>query len=282
MSHSLGVGLQHLLPHRLLCAFIYRVARCRQSWFKSTLIRWFAHQYGVKMSEAERPDLSDYASFNDFFTRALKPGARPIDPQPDSLVSPVDGKLTQFGTLRGDRLIQAKGMDYSLHDLLGENSPATAQLLHGEFATIYLAPHNYHRIHTPLAGRWIRTRYLPGDRFSVNEQTAAAIRGLFCRNERLVCWFESAAGPFAVVFVGALNVSSMSTVTCGEIASGPPRNWAEDSGAVFAKGAEIGRFNLGSTVVFLAPRGTLQWNADIAPNRLVVMGEPLAQLTRGH
>jgi len=279
MSRSLGVGLQHVLPQRLLCAFIYRVARCRQRWFKSLLIRWFAKQYRVQMEEAQPPDLDDYVSFNEFFTRALKPGARPVDANPNSLVSPVDGRLTQFGALHDDRLIQAKGMDYSLHALLGEHGPATAQLLNGEFATIYLAPHNYHRVHAPLAGRWVRTRYIPGDRFSVNQRTAAAIRGLFCRNERLVCWFETAHGPLALVLVGALNVSSMSTVTRGEISSGPARDWDED--ATFDKGAEIGRFNLGSTVVFVMPKQVIKWNADIAPDRTVAMGEPLARLLGG-
>ena len=278
MTWSLGAVLQHLLPHKLLCACVYRLARCRAAWIKSPLLRWFAGHYKINLAEAGRTTLGDYESLNDFFTRSLKAAARPLDPDPRTLVAPVDGTLTQFGTIRRSALVQAKGMSYTLEALLGESSPDSTALQDGEFATLYLAPHDYHRVHMPLDGRWTRSRYLPGDRFSVNERTAAGIRDLFCRNERVVCWFDTALGPVAIVLVGALNVSSISTVTQGEIVSGPERQWQEDMAPALAKGAELGRFNLGSTVIALLPANTLDWLPAIEPGLAVRMGTPLARL----
>lgn len=276
MSPRAAAALQHLLPQRLLCAFIYRVARSRRAWIKRPLIAWFARRFAVDLEEAECPNLDAYASFNDFFTRALKPSARAIDTRPGVFVSPADGLLTQFGTITADRIVQAKGLDYSLTELVGERSEASAALADGQFATIYLAPRNYHRVHAPLAARWLRTRYLPGDRYSVNATTVAGVKDLFCRNERVVCWFEGEGiGLFALVLVGALNVSSMSTATRGEILSGQPRAWDEGA-AWYRRGDEIGRFNLGSTVVLALPPGAIDWRADAG--MAVQMGMALGTL----
>jgi phosphatidylserine decarboxylase len=239
------------------------------------LTHWFASAYRVDMSEAANADLDSYATFNDFFTRALKPGARPIDGGADRIVAPADGVLTEFGTIDGDRLLQAKGIDYTLADLLGEDGAAVAALRGGSFFTIYLAPYDYHRVHAPLAGALERTRYIPGERFSVSRATAAVIKRLFCRNERAVCWFASAHGPVAVVLVGALNVSSISTLTQGEIASGPPQHWTEGVPPSVAQGAEIGRFNMGSTVVVLIA-GAVTWLAATKPGAKLRMGQALA------
>lgn len=275
MSPRTAAFLQHVLPQRLLCAFIYRVARSRRGWLKGPLIAWFARRFEIDLDEAASADLGSYASLNDFFTRGLKPDARSIDTG-RTLVSPADGRLTQLGEIVDGRLVQAKGIAYSLVGLLGEDPAESSGLMGGEFATIYLAPHNYHRVHAPLAGRWVRTRYIPGARYSVNATTAAGVADLFCRNERVVCWFESTIGTYAVVLVGALNVSSVSIVTRGEIKSGTAREWHED-GNTFAKGDEIGRFNLGSTVVLALPRGSVAWR--VAPSS-VRMGQALAGLAR--
>ena len=266
---------QHLLPKNLVSAVVYRGTRCRSAWLKRPLTRWFANAYRVDMSEAANADLDSYATFNDFFTRALKPGARPIEGGADRIVAPADGVLTEFGTIDGDRLLQAKGIDYTLADLLGEDGAAVAALRGGSFFTIYLAPYDYHRVHAPLAGALERTRYIPGERFSVSRATAAVIKRLFCRNERAVCWFASAHGPVAVVLVGALNVSSISTLTQGEIASGPPQHWTEGTPPSVAQGAEIGRFNMGSTVVVLVA-GTVTWLAATKPGAKLRMGQALA------
>ena len=278
MSLPLAAALQRLVPQRLLCAFVYRLARCRLSFIKTPLIGWFAGHYAIDLDEAERSRTADYVSLNDFFTRALKPGARPIDTSADSVVSPVDGTLTEFGRIERDVLLQAKGMSYSLQALLGETSADAERFFDGDFATLYLAPHNYHRVHVPLAGRWIRNRYLPGQRFSVNASTAASLQNLFVRNERLVCWFEAGDHPFVVVLVGALNVSSISTSIHGEIASGRARAWHEEAAIGLSKGAELGRFNLGSTVILLFPPERLRWSTELAPGRGVVMGQALAAL----
>jgi phosphatidylserine decarboxylase len=266
---------QHLLPKNLVSAVVYRATRCRSNWLKRPLTRWFARAYRVDMSEAANADLDSYATFNDFFTRALKPGARPVDGGPDRIVAPADGVLTEFGTIDGDRLLQAKGIDYTLADLLGEDGAAVAALRGGSFFTIYLAPYDYHRVHAPLAAALERTRYIPGERFSVSRATAAVIKRLFCRNERAVCWFAGEHGTAAVVLVGALNVSSISTLSQGEIASGAPRHWAQDPPQPIAQGAEIGRFNMGSTVVVLVA-GTLTWLAAAKPGATLRMGQALA------
>ena len=279
MSHA-SVLIQRLLPQRLMGRLVYRLARCRRGWISRPLIAWFAGRYEVDLKEAEHSRLEDYGSLNEFFTRRLKPGARPIAGGERTLISPVDGFLTQFGSASDGEMIQAKGLHYRLEALLGEPAERVAALMPGAYATLYLAPHQYHRVHLPMRGVLRKTRYIPGKRYSVNARTAAVVPGLFCRNERVACWFETAAGPMAIVLVGALNVSSISTAWLGEIASGTARVWedAGRSGREFERGTEIGRFNLGSTVVFVLPPGKAKWRPDLAPGQAVSMGQALASL----
>jgi phosphatidylserine decarboxylase len=274
MSGSPWVWLtQHLIPKTLSSAVVYRATRSRRAWLKRPLLRWFTRAYRVDLDEALRENLDDYATFNEFFTRELKAGARPIASGAHELASPADGVLTEHGAIDGAQLFQAKGRTYDLHDLLGETGTDADALRGGSYFTIYLAPHNYHRVHAPLAGTLTRTRYIPGERFSVSRATAAAIPRLFCRNERAVCWFETERGAMAVVLVGALNVSSISTCTLGEIPSGPPRHWREAPARAVERGAEIGRFNMGSTVIVLLADSKLRF---ASPNGASVrMGQAL-------
>ena len=271
---------QHLLPKDAMSAVVYRATRSRREWLKRPLMRWFAKAYRVDLSEAANPDLDSYATFNEFFTRELAAGARAIETGPASLVAPADGVLTEHGSIDGDRLFQAKGQAYSLAELLGETEDKVAALRGGTYFTIYLAPHNYHRVHAPLTADLIRTRYVPGRRFSVSGATAAAIPRLFCRNERAICWFDTERGPMVVVFVGALNVSSISTFTHGEIASGPPREWPEDPPRRVGAGAEIGRFNMGSTVVVLLGTRAFAFASSIENGAAVRMGQAIGAFTR--
>ena len=279
-----SVLIQQLLPQRLMGRLVYRLARCNWSWISRPLIAWFAARYRVDLQEAEHSHLENYASLNEFFTRRLKPEARPIDGNERTLISPVDGFLTQFGSASGGELIQAKGLHYRLEALLGEPAERVAVLMSGACATLYLAPHQYHRVHLPLDGALQRTRYIPGKRFRVNSHSAAVVPGLFCRNERVVCWFETTAGPMAIVLVGALNVSSISTAWLGEIASGRARVWEEaeasgqGSSRAFRRGEEIGRFNLGSTVVLILPPGKVAWRPGLAAGQAIRMGQALGSL----
>jgi phosphatidylserine decarboxylase len=271
---------QHLLPKDAMSAVVYRATRSRRQWLKRPLMRWFAKAYRIDLAEAANPDLDSYATFNEFFTRELAAGARTIETGRGSLVAPADGVLTEHGSIDGDRLFQAKGQAYSLAELLGETGSDVAALRGGTYFTIYLAPHNYHRVHAPLAAHLTRTRYVPGRRFSVSGATAAAIPRLFCRNERAICWFETEHGPMVVVFVGALNVSSISTFTHGEIASGPPREWREDPPRRVDAGAEIGRFNMGSTVVVLLGTPAFAFASSIENGTAVRMGQSVGAFRR--
>ena len=266
---------QHLIPKNLSSAVVYRATRSRQQWLKRPLTRWFANAYGVDMSEAANANLDSYATFNDFFTRELKAGARPIAGGHGMLVAPSDGILTEHGAIDGGKLYQAKGSAYTLTELLGENAGAVASLDGGRYFTIYLAPHNYHRVHSPLAARLTHTRYIPGARFSVSRATTAAIPRLFCRNERVVCRFETEHGTMVVVFVGALNVASVSTFAAGEIASGAPRDWHEAEPRSVAQGGEIGRFNMGSTVVVLLDTPKFEFAPAVTNGVAVRMGQAL-------
>jgi phosphatidylserine decarboxylase len=235
------------------------------------------------MGEAANPDPASYASFNEFFTRALKPGARPLA-QAD-LVCPVDGAISQFGAIRRDQILQAKGHDYSTTALVGGDAALAARFDDGHFATLYLSPKDYHRIHVPCDGRLQRMIHVPGELFSVNPATARGVPGLFARNERVVCVFESARGPFVLALVGATIVGSMATVWHGVV--NPPRSsrlreWRYDDQAIVLKqGDEMGRFLLGSTVVMLFPAGPLRFNPDWAPARAIRLGEAMADYAPG-
>lgn len=272
--------LQHLLPKQALTAFAGVVAGWHGGHSTTALIRWFVRRYGVDMSEAENPDPAAYASFNAFFTRALKPGLRPLaDAQ---LVCPVDGAISQFGGIDGQKIVQAKGRDYSATALLGGDAALAAHFHGGHFATLYLSPKDYHRVHMPCAGRLLRMAHVPGALYSVNPVTARGVAGLFARNERVVCVFDDVDGrPFAMVLVGATIVGSMATVWHGVV--NPPRpgvvrEWRyEERPVELAQGAEMGRFLLGSTVVMLFPPGPLRFADRWAPGAPVRLGQAMAQ-----
>jgi phosphatidylserine decarboxylase len=278
-SERLAVLTQYLLPKKNLTLFAGRVARAQGGVFTSRLIHWFVKRYQVNMTEAANPDVSSYASFNDFFTRALKDGARPLAAA--DLICPVDGAISQFGQIEGQQIFQAKGHQFSCTALVGGDAALAAQFQDGHFANLYLSPRDYHRIHMPCAGRLMRMVYVPGDLFSVNPTTARGVPGLFARNERVVCVFEGAQGPFVLVLVGATIVGSMATTWHGVINAPRPGHvcdWRyEDKGIVFKRGDEMGRFLLGSTVVMLFPQGPLQFNSAWQPAKTIRLGEAMAQ-----
>ena len=274
--------LQYLLPKQALTHFAGWVASRERGWVTTEIIRRFVARYRVNMDEALDSDISSYRSFNEFFTRALKPGVRPIAQA--ALVCPVDGAISQFGPIAGDQIFQAKGHHYSTTALVGGDAALAAQYDDGSFATIYLSPRDYHRIHMPCSGRLTRMIYVPGDLFSVNPVTARGVPGLFARNERVVCVFESARGPFVLVLVGATIVGSMATVWHGVV--NPPRSkavreWhypaAGQPEVLLKQGDEMGRFLLGSTVVMLFPKGPLRFNPDWMPGGPVRLGQVMAQ-----
>jgi phosphatidylserine decarboxylase len=282
MPDRFSVLPQYLLPKRGLTVLMGRGASREGGALTRAVIRWFIGRYGVDMQEAADPDPAHYRTFNEFFTRALKPGARPLA-QAD-LVCPVDGAISQFGALEGDRLLQAKGHRYTTRALVGGDAELAARFEHGHFATLYLSPKDYHRIHMPCAARLKRMVHVPGDLFSVNPLTARAVPGLFARNERVVCVFDTAFGPFVLALVGATIVGSMATVWHGVVnppRSGELREWRYDDSAVELKqGDEMGRFLLGSTVVMLFPPGRLNFNPAWAPEGAVRMGQAMADWAR--
>ncbi len=265
------------MPKRLMTQFGGLVASMQAGSITTAIIRWFVAKYGVNMAEAANSDITSYASFNAFFTRALKPGARPLDQA--ELICPVDGAISQFGAIAADQIFQAKGHQYSTTALLAGDAQLAAQFEDGLFATLYLSPKDYHRIHMPCAGRLVRMVYVPGDLFSVNPVTARGVPGLFARNERVVCVFESTRGPFVLVLVGATIVGSMATTWHG-VVNPPrprkPRRWDYAGQAIdFRQGDEMGRFLLGSTIVALFPKGRCAFNADWAPGRAIRLGEAM-------
>lgn len=272
-------ALQRLLPTRWLSNLMFHIAEIEQPRIKNAIIRSFLRFYPVELGEAESADAGAYASFNAFFTRALKPGMRPQPPDAEVLSSPVDGLLSQFGAIRDGRLIQAKNNLYSAAELLCDEALA-AEFREGSFATIYLAPHNYHRVHMPYGGRLRRWAYVPGRLFSVNPRTARALPGLFVRNERVAAVFDTAFGPLAVVMVGALFVGGVETVWAGRVTP-PHRRGAvqpyESIGrVVLQRGAEMGRFHMGSTVILLAPKNALSWVEGLSPGASLRLGQALA------
>ncbi len=278
MSERLFVLLQHVLPKLLITRLFGLLARQRAGALTHWTIRRFIARYGVNMAEAADSDPAAYASFNEFFTRPLKPGARPLAAAP--LVCPVDGAISQFGRIERNQIFQAKGKSYSSGALLAGDEALARQFDDGLFATIYLSPRDYHRIHMPCDGRLLSMSYVPGELFSVNPATARGVDGLFARNERVVCLFDSPHGQFALVLVGATIVGSMATVWHGVI--NPPRSdtvrhWDYRGQDIALKqGEEMGRFLLGSTVVLLFPQGPLQFNPDWEPARAVRLGETMA------
>ncbi|MDR3369310.1 archaetidylserine decarboxylase [Rhodoferax sp.] len=278
MSDRLVVLPQYLIPKQALTLLAGRVARAQAGVLTTRLIAWFVRRYRVNMSEAANPDVASYATFNDFFTRALRPGVRPMADA--ELICPVDGAISQLGRIEGQQIFQAKGHQYSSTALLGGDAALASQFDDGHFATIYLSPRDYHRIHMPCDGRLLRMTYVPGDLFSVNPVTARGVPGLFARNERVVCVFEGASGPFVLVLVGATVVGSMATVWHGPINNprvGKLCGWRyEDKSINLNQGEEMGRFLLGSTVVMLFPKGPLTFNSAWQPGGPVRLGEMMA------
>jgi phosphatidylserine decarboxylase len=278
LSDRLAVLPQYLLPKQALTALAGRFARARLGGLTTWAIRRFVACYQVNMAEAANPDITAYPTFNEFFTRALKDGVRPLSDAP--LICPVDGAISQFGAIEQDQIFQAKGHHYSTTALVGSDAQLAVQFQDGHFATLYLSPRDYHRIHMPAAGRLTRMIHVPGELFSVNPTTARGVPGLFARNERVVCVFEGASGPFVLVLVGATIVGSMATVWHGVVTpprSGALREWRYDKERIeLAQGEEMGRFLLGSTVVMLFPKGPLAFNPAWQAGGPVRLGEAMA------
>ena len=283
MIARLFVLLQFLLPRRWLTAAVYRITRIRATVVKDALIRGFVRLYKVDLEEVRRKAPGDFQSFNDFFTRELHTDARPIDGGPDAIVSPVDGILSVASTLESHSILQAKGIYYSLDELFAIDLDEARAYANGSFATIYLAPYNYHRVHMPITGELVAAHYVPGDLFSVNAATVARVPGLFCRNERLNLHFKTPAGPAALIFVGALNVGSISTPWTGEIR--PRKRGVVESLNIDAarcqleKGDLLGWFNMGSTVILLLPQAAAEWLETLVPGVPVRMGQEIGALS---
>ncbi len=271
-------GFQYILPQHFLSRIVYALMRSEITWVKNLLIRLISRVAGINYAEARSPDPADYASFNAWFTRALKPGARVFDPDPRALLSPCDGRISETGSLRENRILQAKGKDYSLQDLLA-GDPVCQQLAGGYFSTIYLSPKDYHRIHMPLTGHLQRMIHVPGRLFSVAPYTVRQVPRLFARNERVISIFDTDSGPLVMVLVGAMLVSSTETVWAGEVT--PTKNKEvsvndyTDADIKLVKGDEMGRFNMGSTVILLLPPGALKSLADLGAGDAVQLGQKL-------
>ncbi|GGE56811.1 phosphatidylserine decarboxylase proenzyme [Streptosporangium jomthongense] len=283
MFDKLFILSQYLTPQLAVSRMAGRLAdNDRNPELKNRIIKWFIKRYGVDMSEAAEPDPTAYSSFNAFFTRSLRPGIRPVAEGDDTFVSPVDGAISQLGQVAGGRVFQAKGQSFSLVELLGGNKDRARVFRDGEFSTIYLSPKDYHRIHMPLAGTLREMIYVPGKLFSVNPVTVENVPNLFARNERVVCIFDTAAGPMALVLVGAMIVGSVETTWAGVVApqSGgiTAFTYEGESAVSFAKGEEMGRFRLGSTVVMVMPRGSVSWNAGQVAGKRVRMGEAFGRV----
>jgi phosphatidylserine decarboxylase len=283
MLDALFVALQYVLPKHLLTALIWRIARIRHSATKDFLITRFVRLFKVDIDDVKLDVPAGFATFNDFFVRELVDDARPVDSSDDSIVSPVDGTVSVADAIRKDSIIQAKRFDYSLDDLLATDLEEAAAYIDGTFATIYLAPYNYHRIHAPLDGELVAARYVPGDLFSVNEATVSRVPGLFRRNERLIMHFKTTRGPAAVIFVGAFNVGSISTPWSGEIR--PRTQGVVDQldtskhPTTVKKGDLLGWFNMGSTVILLLPADTCEWDDDLRAGETVRVGEAIGALS---
>jgi phosphatidylserine decarboxylase len=278
--------LQRMMPKGLITAIVYRLARIRVRLIKDFLIRSFARFYEVNLDEVQKSVPDGFISFNDFFTRELADGSRPIDSSDSSIVSPADGIVSAAGSIKKNAVLQAKGHDYNLEELLATNLDEAQRYYDGSFATIYLAPFNYHRVHAPLAGELVAAHFVPGSLFSVNQMTVSFLRGLFTRNERLICHFRTAAGPMVLIFVGALNVGSITTPWTGEIR---PRKGhvvenidlqSSSQPKTVNKGDLLGWFNMGSTIILLLPPGVCDWRSGLKSGEALRMGESLGRIVK--
>jgi len=278
--------LQHIMPKRLITAIVYRLARIRVRFIKDFLIRSFVKLCEVNLDEVQKSVPDGFLNFNDFFIRELADGSRPIDSSDLSIVSPADGIISAAGSIERNAVLQAKGHDYSLEELLATDLDEAQRYYDGSFATIYLAPFNYHRVHAPLAGELVAAHFVPGSLFSVNQTTVSFLRGLFTRNERLICHFRTAAGPMVLIFVGALNVGSITTPWTGEIR---PRKGhvvenidlqSSSQPKTVNKGDLLGWFNMGSTIILLLPPGVCDWRSGLKSGEALRMGESLGRIVK--
>jgi len=284
LKDILFAAWQYPLPHHLLSRMMGRLTHCRNKWIKLGYMRFIIRRFGVNITEAREQKLDNYEHFNAFFTRALKPEARPIVSSVNKLACPVDGCVSQMGSIQENQIFQAKGHNYSLINLLGGNDDWARQFSNGEFATLYLSPRDYHRIHMPIDAELKEMRHIPGRLFSVNPKTVRTVPGLFARNERVVCLFDSAIGPVAMVLVGAIFVASIETVWQGVIT---PPTQRDIQTSVYGKGLmqvalqkgdEMGRFNMGSTVILLFGKDKMKWTAGLAADSHVIMGQEIGSV----
>ena len=282
MKTTVFIVCQYLIPQALLSRMAGAIAQCTRPWFKNRLIRWFIQRYQVDMSIAANPDPESYAHFNDFFTRALANNQRPITEEKTSIACPADGCISQLGPIQHGRIFQAKGQEFSLLELVGGDKQIANHFQDGRFATIYLSPKDYHRVHIPLSGHLQTMVHIPGDLFSVNQTTADHVPRLFARNERVVCVFSTASGPMAVILVGAMIVASIETPWTGLVAPANKqvRSWhyGDNKPLYFEKGDEIGRFKLGSTAIVLFGPEMADWESSLKAQSAVIMGQKIGQL----
>jgi phosphatidylserine decarboxylase len=285
LADRLGNLPQYLLPQRLLTRWVHHLTRMRTPWVKNGLIRIVIAIFKIDLSDAEPSDPRAYKTFNEFFTRPLRPGARPVCAEKNSICSPVDGTVSQLGKIADDNIFQAKGRGFSLGELLGGDADQAGSFRNGRFATLYLSPRDYHRIHMPISGRLRAMTHIPGRLFSVSPLTTRVVPRLFARNERVVTLFDTAVGPMALVLVGAVNVASIETVWAGAIT--PPlgvrvRTWGYDltgpDSVALDRGAEMGRFNMGSTVILLFADGALEWNETLGADSPIRMGAAIGRI----
>lgn len=282
MPARLFILMQYLLPHHLLSRLAGCLANCTWPWVKNPFINWFVNHYKVDMSQAQEENPTAYNSFNDFFTRALKADARPLDATPGGILCPADGTVSQLGKIEHGRIFQAKGHSFSVTELLGGNPAHAAAFQGGEFATVYLSPRDYHRVHMPFTGTLTEMIYVPGRLFSVNQTTAENVPELFARNERVVCLFDTEVGPMAVVLVGAMIVASVETVWAGLVAPPSRQLRATEYGQAapkVARGEEMGRFKLGSTAIVLFGPNVASWQAELKAGSAVSMGQLIGSTT---
>jgi phosphatidylserine decarboxylase len=276
MNDKLFIKLQHLVPQHALSRIVGRIANCNNSFVKNTFIEWFIKRYQVDMSLAANENPRAYASFNDFFTRALKPGIRPICGEPNAIVCPADGSISQRGKIINGRVFQAKGQDYSVEELLGGDTALAQEFIDGDFATVYLSPRDYHRVHMPYGGKLRAMVSIPGELFSVNTVTAENVPRLFSRNERVAAIFDTDIGPMAVVLVGAMIVAGIETVWDGHLAPMGSRETQTSrypyQNIVLEKGAEMGRFKLGSTAIILFAKDKVTWETQFVAGATTRMG----------
>jgi len=277
---KLRVLPQYFIPQHFITSLVYRITRCETPWFKNILIKLFISVFDVDMTLANNPDPESYSSFNTFFTRELSAEARPIVLNNHTILCPVDGIVSQIGNINQNNdlnsIIQAKGKSYTLKDLLVEDE-LVSMFSGGTFATLYLAPKDYHRIHMPVSGQLTRMIYVPGKLFAVNAHTLRVVDAVFARNERVINIFSTDIGPMAMVMIGALNVGSMETVWAGQITPAKDRvindTQYSDGDVHLEQGQEMGRFNMGSTVILLFPKDVMQWSDDMVAEKVIVMGE---------